>query len=141
MRTALSLVEGSPPHTRGKGPAGSGKTYSSRITPAHAGKSLYDQYRNRNVEDHPRTRGEKLGMSSATFSVRGSPPHTRGKAGNVISDLLGQRITPAHAGKSMQSMLYMKGGEDHPRTRGEKRGNFSVDRRLQGSPPHTRGKA
>ena len=31
-----------------------------------------------------------------------------------------KRITPAHAGKSGQYMLYAYQVEDHPRTRGEK---------------------
>ena len=50
------------------------------------------------------------------------------------------RITPAHAGKSGSTYYSMAFGEDHPRTRGEKKYLIKGIRPTQGSPPHTRGK-
>ena len=50
---------GSPPHTRGKASAGRLKARTQRITPAHAGKSTFGLAAVAEIEDHPRTRGEK----------------------------------------------------------------------------------
>ena len=50
------------------------------------------------------------------------------------------RITPAHAGKSVELADPIAGKEDHPRTRGEKCKRFTDKFRDLGSPPHTRGK-
>ena len=50
---------GSPPHTRGKVDTVTSFSASLRITPAHAGKSLYEKSGGVSVQDHPRTRGEK----------------------------------------------------------------------------------
>ena len=74
-------------------------------------------------------------------SIRGSPPHTRGKA--VLPGTSGSLcgITPAHAGKRWNSDDLVIVWKDHPRTRGEKTLRplyLSTD---IGSPPHTRGKA
>ena len=49
-------------------------------------------------------------------------------------------ITPAHAGKRNYEENYTNHREDHPRTRGEKRGHGRKRLRRRGSPPHTRGK-
>ena len=51
--------QGSPPHTRGKGIAGTDSAAEKRITPAHAGKSIVERETFGMYEDHPRTRGEK----------------------------------------------------------------------------------
>ena len=50
---------GSPPHTRGKGSVVVVSSAMCRITPAHAGKRLYQRQTGKTREDHPRTRGEK----------------------------------------------------------------------------------
>ena len=72
--------------------------------------------------------------------MAGSPPHMRGKARMIPIHVNGERITPAHAGKSSKLPNAEKFERDHPRTCGEKGG---FQRRLQhggGSPPHMRGK-
>ena len=50
---------GSPPHTRGKGAFGFARDAQTGITPAHAGKSRSARMTKTNIQDHPRTRGEK----------------------------------------------------------------------------------
>ena len=50
------------------------------------------------------------------------------------------RITPAHAGKSLQSAGHGSRHQDHPRTCGEKPMGFWVCPPIEGSPPHMRGK-
>ena len=50
-------------------------------------------------------------------------------------------ITPAHAGKSIRTLLHKNHKWDHPRTRGEKEKSLYFSSISPGSPPHTRGKA
>ena len=70
---------GSPPHTRGKEQALVVGADTVGITPAHAGKSLFEQFLLCPLRDHPRTRGEKATPIAGTPLAEGSPPHTRGK--------------------------------------------------------------
>ena len=131
---------GSPPHTRGKGTAAHDIKGMFRITPAHAGKRTYRIICSPLRADHPRTRGEKEPDMKISGCQQGSPPHTRGKASRNAVVLMGDGITPAHAGKRRTNTGVLSSARDHPRTRGEKR--LVIPQRLQrsGSPPHTRGK-
>ena len=112
----------------------------TRITPAHAGKSIAASFSLTSSKDHPRTRGEKRTLTSPLSGMLGSPPHTRGK---VITNRYSRAttgITPAHAGKSQDMATNIVVCRDHPRTRGEKRTLTSPLSGMLGSPPHTRGK-
>ena len=93
-------IAGSPPHTRGKAQAPAQASPERRITPAHAGKSFGGCCRIHGRWDHPRTRGEKSYCQLYSFLFIGSPPHTRGKVKLYSYASNGNRITPAHAGKS-----------------------------------------
>ena len=73
---------------------------SARITPAHAGKSIYWSCTNFSGLDHPRTCGEKPLNAPAVKDEKGSPPHMRGKVTPPFIKIFSRRITPAHAGKS-----------------------------------------
>ena len=111
-----------------------------RITPAHAGKRNRKNQFGLTSRDHPRTRGEKREYFIGMKEAGGSPPHTRGKVRDGNIESAADRITPAHAGKSLYGISHIPGFWDHPRTRGEKpiwtpKGVFKF-----GSPPHTRGK-
>ena len=90
------------------------------ITPAHAGKSLTHFCVLVYQEDHPRTRGEKCIRDFLKRGNEGSPPHTRGKEAFRQTTTLYLRITPAHAGKSLNIREQTNKNKDHPRTRGEK---------------------
>ena len=70
---------GSPPHMRGKVFFIASVLLKFRITPAHAGKSFFCPNRILWDKDHPRTCGEKCGITSSTSWEKGSPPHMRGK--------------------------------------------------------------
>ena len=90
--------------------------------------------------DHPRTCGEKNNIRADRGNNIGSPPHMRGK--EMFEELYstGERITPAHAGKSYENSEKIVEMMDHPRTCGEKN-NIRADRGNNiGSPPHMRGK-
>ena len=90
---------GSPPHMRGKGSRLPSRTPSSRITPAHAGKSGAHTHSGSRGWDHPRTCGEKINGDATTNELEGSPPHMRGKAVGFVPHVVARGITPAHAGK------------------------------------------
>ena len=141
LRVDLQVVLGSPPHTRGKVRKNSIRGCISRITPAHAGKSPFLYIIFHFVEDHPRTRGEKLTNLLSSIMNIGSPPHTRGKVDGDSDEPIRIGITPAHAGKSFVDFINRHSVKDHPRTRGEKLHIESRSIRELGSPPHTRGKA
>ena len=98
-----------------------GKTpFGCRITPACAGKSGLAALDHALAGDHPRVCGEKQFKFSTSFTVRGSPPHVRGKVGVVklLSEL--PRITPACAGKRAKIKGATESSGDHPRMCGEK---------------------
>ena len=135
-----STSEGSPPHTRGKVVGAFSDAALPGITPAHAGKSMFQITARRDLRDHPRTRGEKCSYPADRHSVPGSPPHTRGKVHPAEAEHRRSRITPAHAGKSSASCGLRSLTRDHPRTRGEKPLVQGHSFLLLGSPPHTRGK-
>ncbi len=134
------MLLGSPPPTRGK--AFSKNTFYGRlrITPAYAGKRESTIQNLLSSWDHPRLRGEKFHMMHDPDLVRGSPPPTRGKANAVINSPAARRITPAYAGKRYVSAVLSLVSEDHPRLRGEKFINKTINVRNVGSPPPTRGK-
>ena len=64
----------------------------------------------------------------------------RGKV--CVSDTLHHErgITPAYAGKSVNSVLSYALHEDHPRLCGEKSTKADLEKRVAGSPPPMRGK-
>ena len=70
---------GSPPHTRGRSAPHGGKPYVVGFTPAYAGKipRLHGYIAVAWV--HPRIRGEDTGRQGRQLTLRGSPPHTRGR--------------------------------------------------------------
>ena len=131
---------GSPPHTRGKGLCKKTSKLSIRITPAHAGKRRAARFPIEMLQDHPRTRGEKLILWDEASLNGGSPPHTRGKGKDGYDRAIRCGITPAHAGKSFAHDMGDFWQKDHPRTRGEKKLRIVNIRIKGGSPPHTRGK-
>ena len=116
-------------------------TAATRITPAYAGKRANNGVALSRAGDHPRVCGEKPRSSSALLALTGSPPRMRGKDFFLFYRLFAQRITPAYAGKRLNTKLPRGHFQDHPRVCGEKR--FSVSLKLPelGSPPRMRGKA
>ena len=54
-------------------------SFATRITPAHAGKSLTVPHVRYSLTDHPRACGEKAEMLGVELGEEGSPPRMRGK--------------------------------------------------------------
>ena len=96
-----AVVKGSPPRMRGKEGCVLRIPLRIRITPAHAGKSgtLYPD--STSYEDHPRACGEKPLIKLNSNITKGSPPRMRGKVAALAEITQDERITPAHAGKSV----------------------------------------
>ena len=91
---------GSPPRMRGKLTVHFLLTIRRRITPAHAGKTLYQRYSAKNQPDHPRACGENRCLALFQVKMNGSPPRMRGKRFAHVATETQVRITPAHAGKT-----------------------------------------
>ena len=70
-----------------------------------------------------------------------SPPRMRGKVPVCCPEHRKVRITPAYAGKSIQTFQFVQYHRDHPRVCGEKLSISSAHISQTGSPPRMRGKA
>ena len=84
--------------------------------------------------------GEKLLRLFWRMLRWGSPPRGQGKVGSTSAKTVGNRITPAWAGKSIVLIIEPKVIEDHPRVGGEKMSVWVLVRLWAGSPPRGRGK-
>ena len=91
-------------------------------------------------QKYPRVCREKSRSWRTRRSVRGSPPHMRGKAGNLGKEADVVRITPAYAGKRCCAPLSVYRYKDHPRVCGEKKEFPELSGLKLGSPPRMRGK-
>ena len=91
---------GSPPRMRGKLIGTPSDDNLSRITPAHAGKTIAASNISPSVQDHPRACGENAFLANLSRLRPGSPPRMRGKHGFELDRPKPYRITPAHAGKT-----------------------------------------
>ena len=131
---------GSPPRMRGKGRATRSATPSTRITPAYAGKSGISFRQHGLTQDHPRVCGEKGKYAPGEACSVGSPPRMRGKAQRCRCLWSRGRITPAYAGKRLNTSSVPALYRDHPRVCGEKGATERRQRRGPGSPPRMRGK-
>ncbi len=85
---------------RGKLLNAAARTLTSRITPAHAGKTLEDFSDSFADKDHPRACGENSVKARKFKRGTGSPPRMRGKPKKQKGLKGGVWITPAHAGKT-----------------------------------------
>ena len=131
---------GSSPLTRGKLGCEDRLPGTSRLIPAHAGKTSPRSGTASLPSAHPRSRGENLVALRSGMTLRGSSPLTRGKRRLDQVDQPRWRLIPAHAGKTSSTPEMRYERTAHPRSRGE---NASVREHpilLRGSSPLTRGK-
>ena len=132
--------EGSSPLTRGKRGRPIQKTMSTRLIPAHAGKTRQALYRFDPSAAHPRSRGENTWLLPRGQRARGSSPLTRGKLIADTHGLTEVRLIPAHAGKTLRAAREPRRHWAHPRSRGENPSRTSHSAPSGGSSPLTRGK-
>ena len=131
---------GSPPRMRGKLPIKAPVPFPTRITPAHAGKTLAEALRAFIEADHPRACGENREGQHGKPGDTGSPPRMRGKHRLAAFRGRGHRITPAHAGKTGRAGALAPAAADHPRACGENPCVCWACALSCGSPPRMRGK-
>ena len=139
-KSVLPGGDGSSPLTRGKREIGPLALDEAGLIPAHAGKTNGVPYIGSPKTAHPRSRGEnsRAGYRMGMFS--GSSPLTRGKRpqGRISRD--GERLIPAHAGKTTWSLSSSPAAPAHPRSRGENLISATPPPLHNGSSPLTRGK-
>ena len=140
MRKTVRVSPGSSPLTRGKRGVRGACDPSTRLIPAHAGKTSFRSVTATPTAAHPRSRGENTGPSPCDSTSRGSSPLTRGKRGWRRKGIDLRRLIPAHAGKTPRGARARQARAAHPRSRGENAEPGTLDRRRLGSSPLTRGK-
>ena len=101
IATVKISKRGSPPRMRGKHCLRSTRRCRRRITPAHAGKTCWTLFHAFCASDHPRACGENQKREAFQLLGLGSPPRMRGKLCDGLHRRCGNRITPAHAGKTL----------------------------------------
>ena len=125
---------------RGKPHPRTAQYRSPRITPAGAGKTLWQWSIVRDTRDHPRRCGENSIATNPPPVSLGSPPQVRGKPSLRIGVSPLVRITPAGAGKTLRSLASVRSSQDHPRRCGENCPHPTSQKARLGSPPQVRGK-
>ena len=91
---------GSSPLTRGKREGEHRVRRRRRLIPAHAGKTPEARCPTTRIRAHPRSRGENKERRQQVLQGHGSSPLTRGKHAELRITFAGQRLIPAHAGKT-----------------------------------------
>ena len=125
---------------RGKPPVKTFGGYTTRLIPAHAGKTSRNTSRASNARAHPRACGENQRASSSGTARGGSSPRMRGKRYVNISVCKPARLIPAHAGKTRIGEAIHSSGRAHPRACGENPRPMWIGIRVLGSSPRMRGK-
>ena len=131
---------GSSPLTRGKLEGVEVQHDGFRLIPAHAGKTTSWTCTTAASPAHPRSRGENVRLAPRGLVLGGSSPLTRGKLLTEGLPVSGQRLIPAHAGKTVRRRGRTRWGSAHPRSRGENMQAAMQLTRDNGSSPLTRGK-
>ena len=131
---------GSPPQVRGKQEFSVARPRKERITPAGAGKTIFERCSVNEHQDHPRRCGENKSKARRLRELIGSPPQVRGKLCAVCVKLSLPGITPAGAGKTWTMEHLPAMDEDHPRRCGENLAVGDAAAVKEGSPPQVRGK-
>ena len=137
---AFPFLSGSPPQVRGKLTKVKQGITEQRITPAGAGKTLFQQRHGQFPQDHPRRCGENCTPVMVERCPSGSPPQVRGKPKLADSASAAVGITPAGAGKTHRHNVAQCIIRDHPRRCGENYKSLFLGRLRGGSPPQVRGK-
>ena len=133
-------AEGSSPRMRGKRLRGREQACSGGLIPAHAGKTasvpIVDVYQ----RAHPRACGENQLLPLLKARKTGSSPRMRGKPCRGLRECRGDRLIPAHAGKTFDRSPMLSSKRAHPRACGENSGSHCFPNHILGSSPRMRGK-
>ena len=136
----MDIHLGSSPLTRGKLVGLLGRRLRGGLIPAHAGKTGVPGVCGLIIWAHPRSRGENYRLRSASITLSGSSPLTRGKPCVARIAGLPRGLIPAHAGKTLRGLSLLAHSWAHPRSRGENSPYPWQPITSWGSSPLTRGK-
>ena len=141
LRQAFQLQKfGLPPRGRGRAAASRGRSSSTGITPAWAGKRRVCAACARARRDYPRVGGEEGRAFYNCSSLQGLPPRGRGRASAKFLRAEDIGITPAWAGKSILTLIPIPPRLDYPRVGGEEDDSAHALVRTFGLPPRGRGR-
>ena len=116
----FACATGSSPHARGTRNRNNGPFVQLRFIPACAGNANPTVSRANVSAVHPRMRGERMWMLSASARSPGSSPHARGTLHRRIGRFLPRRFIPACAGNAVWGRWSSVAWTVHPRMRGER---------------------
>ena len=116
------------------------RSHRPGLIPAHAGKTSRIHRAARVPAAHPRSRGENSSPLTQVYRASGSSPLTRGKRRGGGGHVYGDRLIPAHAGKTHGPPQCLPSRPAHPRSRGENTQEQTPAPDHAGSSPLTRGK-
>ena len=117
-----------------------GRTCSTGLIPACAGKTRALAFKHRRKPAHPRVCGENAPSWNQTTDRPGSSPRVRGKRLSPAIRDLAPRLIPACAGKTGRWFVWSFWGPAHPRVCGENVRPRRWPRIRVGSSPRVRGK-
>ena len=140
LRFSTDHGVGTSPRTRGKRKQRTAYDYKDGNIPAHAGKTNGLPIQIKDIEEHPRARGENQSRKPWAPHRTGTSPRTRGKRGFDRRGLVCIRNIPAHAGKTRSGVASSAIPSEHPRARGENMVSRIVRIVIIGTSPRTRGK-
>ena len=110
-----------------------------RIIPARAGFTTSKSSAAASHGDHPRSRGVYSTDSPTRIRIVGSSPLARGLRSSDGASGRSSRIIPARAGFTGTRRCGIRGGKDHPRSRGVYLRSRSTSLSTRGSSPLARG--
>ena len=109
------------------------------IIPACAGSTRNSWPTSTLARDHPRMRGEHVGLFRTRLILAGSSPHARGAPDRPRRHAALRGIIPACAGSTRRRRRCPPQCRDHPRMRGEHSTSECDPVSRPGSSPHARG--
>ena len=119
VRIAGPNPSGSSPLSRGIHAGRRRASAAAGIIPALAGNTKAGPRCGGTPRDHPRSRGEYPDFLKEEKTVTGSSPLSRGIPAEGIRAAIAERIIPALAGNTANSLTVSTPPADHPRSRGE----------------------
>ena len=134
-----AMFVGSSPLSRGILADKKANRHYEGIIPALAGNTRHHRARGRVTADHPRSRGEYVGLGAADDSPAGSSPLSRGILKMQPLLAVKPRIIPALAGNTTGTPERTSCASDHPRSRGEYDSTSPSTWMVTGSSPLSRG--
>ena len=130
---------GPSPRARGAAALLPGRAALGGTIPACAGSSWWNGPQRCRRGDHPRVRGEQVGVGGGDLGIRGPSPRARGAADRCRPDQLVVGTIPACAGSRCGAGSPGGRPRDHPRVRGEQWVGSSVAVPSVGPSPRARG--